>query len=279
MSEIESRFNCASCGKSYRWKPELAGKKAVYQVNIKEVKQEILPELDDEFISSLDEEGVDTVDQLDARIREDLRKNADRVATESYHNEIIDLLMATATLDYPDVLVNREIDRTIDRESNHASHSPEGLANWLNTIGQTEESVREMFREQADLTVRRALVLGELIDAEKIEVSEEAIDEEVDSLVSQMMGAAAQNQEAIRNLFDTPDGRSSIRSQLLTRFAIERLEAICSSPEAEESATPQRTSRRRRSGAADGDTSEAGDAEASADTADDAAEATDETAE
>ena len=43
---------------------ELAGKHVTYQVNIKEVKREILPDLDDEFVGSLDEEGVETVDQL-----------------------------------------------------------------------------------------------------------------------------------------------------------------------------------------------------------------------
>jgi trigger factor len=239
---------------------ELAGKKAAYKVNIKEVKREILPELDDEFISSLDEEGLETVDQLDARIRSDLKTQAERVATEGYHNEIIDLLIATATLDYPDVLVNREIERTIDRESNHASHTPEGLENWLKSIGRTEDEIREMFREQADLSVRRALVLGELIAAEKIEVTEEQIDEEVDSLVSQMMGGAAANQEAIRNLFDTPDGRDSIRNQLLTRFAIERLETICAAAEGGDASSAPRTSRRRRADAA-----ASGDAEAAAD--------------
>ncbi len=229
---------------------ELAGKQATYKVNLKEVKREVLPDLDDEFVASLDEDGVETVAQLDERIRTDLQAQAERVTREAYHNEIVDLLLATASLDYPQVLVEREIERTIDRESNHASHTPEGMQNWLKSIGKAEDEVREMFREQADLIVRRALVLGELIDAEDIEVSEEQIDEEIDSLVGQVTGpAAGGNQEAIRNLFDTPDGRNSIRNQLMTRFAIERLEEICSQPEGEGGESPRRTSRRRRSGA------------------------------
>ncbi len=250
---------------------ELAGKKASYKVNIKEVKREVLPDLDDEFVGSLDEEGVETVAQLDERVRSDLQKQAERVVTEAYHNEIIDLLIATASLDYPEVLVNREVERTIDRESNHASHTPEGLQNWLNAIGRTEEEVREMFREQADLIVRRALVLGELMEAEGIEVSEEQIDEEIDNLVGQMGGpAGGANTEAIRNLFDTPDGRTSIRNQLLTRFAIERLEEITSQADDGEEASAPRASRRRRSGAtaeaaSEAASEEAGDGESAAD--------------
>src|SRR5690606_11578374 len=99
----------------------------------------------------------------------------ERQTAESYHNEVIDLLLARAEIDYPTVLVDREISRDIDRQSNHASHTPEGLESWLTSIGKTEDEVRDELREQADLTVRRALILGELIDAEKIEVTPEDI--------------------------------------------------------------------------------------------------------
>lgn len=272
---------------------ELAGKHVVYQVNLKEVKREILPDLDDEFVASLDEEGVETVDQLLERIQSDLKAQFERQTEETYHNEVIDLLIARAELDYPDVLVNREIEREIDRQSNHASHSPEGLQNWLTSIGKTEEEVREELREQADLTVKRALVLGELIDAEKIEVTPEDIDAEIDSLVSQMgvPGQAGANMDAIRNLFDTPDGRRSIENQLMTRKAVERIAEIASQDEAEGGEGTPRASRRRRRGAtaeaaaeatseagAAGDTSdEAGEATASEDASDaEASESTDE---
>jgi len=230
---------------------ELAGKHVVYQVNLKEVKREILPDLDDEFVASLDEEGVETVDQLLERIQSDLKAQFERQTEETYHNEVIDLLIARADLDYPDVLVNREIEREIDRQSNHASHSPEGLQNWLTSIGKTEEEVREELREQADLTVKRALVLGELIDAEKIEVTPEDIDAEIDSLVSQMgvPGQAGANMDAIRNLFDTPDGRRSIENQLMTRKAVERIAEIASQGEDEGGDGAPRASRRRRRGA------------------------------
>ena len=229
---------------------ELRGKKATYQVTIHEVKREVLPELDDEFAKSLGDEAIETDAALRERVEADLRKNLEHNAREEYHNEIIDLLVATATIDYPEVLVRREVDRLIDRESNHASHSEEGLRNWLNAIGQTEDEVREAFGEQADLNVRRGLVLGKLVDQESIAPTDEQVDAEIDSLVSGMAGSTPENQAAIRNLFDTPDGRVSIRNQLQTRLAIERLEAICTQPE-EASATSQRQSRRRRAGTAE----------------------------
>ena len=266
---------------------ELAGKHVTYVVNLKEVKREILPDMDDEFVASLDEEGVETVDQLLERIQSDLKTQFERQTEETYHNEVIDLLIARAELDYPDVLVNREVEREIDRQSNHASHTPEGLQNWLDAIGKTEEEVREDLREQADLTVKRALVLGELIDAEKIEVTPEDIDAEIDSLVSQMgvPGQAGANMDAIRNLFDTPDGRASIQNQLMTRKAVERIAEIASQDEGEGAEGAPRASRRRRRGAtadaaaeATGDTSEGADSEDAAETAEAAGDESSETA-
>ena len=225
---------------------ELAGKTAKYDVTIHEVKQEILPDVDDEFAASLDEEGVTTVAELDARIRKDLQSQAERLVMGDYQDEIVDLLVATSTIDYPEVLVDREIERIIDRESNHASHTQEGLNNWLNAIGKTLQELSDELRERADLTVRRALVLGRLIDEEQIEVTDEQIDAEISNLASQM-GANGNPDTiaAIRGMFDTPDGRASIRTQLITRNALERLVEICSRPEAEGEG-PRRASRRRR---------------------------------
>ena len=233
---------------------DLAGKTAKYDITIHEVKQEVLPEVDDEFVVSLDEEGVTTVAEMDARIRSDLQSQAERMIIGNYQDEIVDLLVATSSLDYPEVLVDREIDRIIDRESNHASHTQEGLSNWLNAQGTTLEDLRESLTERADLTVRRALVIGRLIEAEDVEITDEMIDAEIDSLAGQMGGGAAganpDSIAAIRGLFDTPDGRASIKNQLITKTALERLVEICSQPEGEGAAAAPRASRRRRGGAA-----------------------------
>ncbi len=230
---------------------EIAGKTAKYDITIHEVKQEVLPELDDEFVASLDEDGVATVAEMDARVRSDLQGQAERMLLGDYQDEVVDLLIATSVLDYPEVLVDREIDRIIDRDSNHASHTQEGLNNWLAASGKSLDELREELKERADLTVRRALVIGHLIDEEDVEITEEMIDAEIDSLAGQMGGGAnPESLSAVRGLFDTPDGRGSIKNQLITKTALERLTEICSQPEAEGDEKP-RASRRRRGRAED----------------------------
>jgi trigger factor len=226
---------------------DIAGKTASYTVKIHEVKQEVLPELDDDFAKSLDEDGVETVEALHTRMRESVQEQLDADAKATYQDEILDLLLATAELDYPEVLVEQDIHRLIDQLSNHASHTQEDLDRWLTLIGKTEQEVRDEQRPQAEKGVQRMLVLSELIKAESIEVPDSEVDDEIDKMIDQISGETDDEEQrtAVRNMVDTPEGRSSILDGLITRAALDALVEICSQPE-DEGAESARGSRRRR---------------------------------
>ena len=228
---------------------ELRGKKAHYNVTLHEVKQEILPELDDEFTKSLDE-GLETLAELQERVDHDVRAVAEQNGLGSYHDEIVDLLVASAEMDYPEVLTHREVDRLIDEQSNHASHTQEGLDGWLESIGRSEGELREELSAGADLNVRRALAIGEFVNAEGLDITDEMVDERVDELVTQMIGAQPGDPQhaQLRELLNTDAGRSQIRSDLTTKAALDRLVEICSQPE-EATAERARGTRRRRGAA------------------------------
>lgn len=244
--------------------PDLAGKTAHYTVTLHEVKEEVLPDLDDDFAKQLGEEDLQTADAVRERITTNVRVQAEAQAETAYQEEILDLLIASAELDYPEVLVDREVDSLIDRESNHASHTPEELEKWLAQIGRTEEELREELRPSADLAVRRALVLAELAKLESIEVEESEVDEEVDRMLDQFFGPGAgledDQKQQFRSMFDTPDSRASIRHQLMTSATLGRLVEITSQDEAGDGDAPRArgTRRRRRSGeGAEGEATEA----------------------
>ena len=226
---------------------DIAGKTANYQLRLHEIKQEVLPELDEEFVRSLDDQEIETVGALRERVERDVQEHIQAESLAAYQDEVVDLLLATGDVDYPEVLVEREIDRLLDQQSNHASHTPEELAQWLERIGKTEQEVRDTLGEAADLSVRRALVLAEFIEREELDVPEESVDEELNSLVEQMAGGVDgdDQRQQVRALLDTAEGRTSIRERLLTGTAVERLVEICSQPE-EEAAERPRGSRRRR---------------------------------
>lgn len=242
---------------------EIAGKTASYTVTIHEVKQEVLPELDDDFVKSLDEEGIETVEALRKRMQESVQEQLETDAGSAYQDEILDMLLASADLDYPDVLVEQDINRIVDQISNHASHTQEELDRWLTLVGKTEQEVRDEQRPQAERGVQRMLVLSELIKAEEIEVPDQAVDDEIDKMIDQISGESEDEEQrtTVRKMVDTPEGRTSILDGLITRAALEALVEICSQPAEPEEAERARGSRRRRgsrrAGAAEATTEEA----------------------
>ena len=241
---------------------ELAGKTVEYSVQLLEVKQEILPELDDEFARSLDEEGIDSLEDLQARVSEGVQAQIEAVADMSYREEVVDLLLATAELDYPEVLVEREIDRLVDEQSQHAAHEREDFERWLEAIGRTEDEVRDALREQADLIVRRGLVLAEFAVREEIAATDEELNERVDELVEQASAGATdlERRAQVRAMFDTEQMRASMGERLVTERALERLIEIASQQDEElEPRSPRRRGRRRRGARADDEADEADD--------------------
>ena len=243
---------------------DLAGKEVHYSVTVHEVKREVLPDLDDEFARSLDE-GFDTEQELREHVEADVKLHAEQTALATYHEEIIGSLLASAELDYPEVLVEREIDRLVDELSNHASHTPEGLEEWLTQIGRSEEELRDSLRDESDLNVRRALVITEIARVDELEASDARIDERLDELIDEMLGEGGDEDARgrLRELLDTDAARSQLKSQLTTTVVLEHLVELCSQPD-EEAAGPARGSRRRRSRRA-GDGSDDSTAEATLD--------------
>ena len=245
-----------------------AGEAASCRVTIHDVKEEILPDLDEDFARSLDE-GYDSVDALRANL---LERTAERLAEESlreYRMELLDLLVSHAELDYPDVLVERHVDRMIDERSNHASHTREGLQEWLVAIGQTEEEVREALRDAADHAVRRSLVLSEFVRAEGLAVESSAIDAEVERTVGLVeedaSGLSPENAQRWRQLVESEESRANIAEQLLTTLAMGRLVEIAEEPpvEGDGGAAPRRrTARRRRARTTAAATEDAGGSDA-----------------
>ena len=199
---------------------KFAGKQAHFVVAIKETKEEVLPVLDDEFAKQVGE-GYETLDALRDRIRADIRKHEEGQRDSRYHEEILGELMDRATIEYPPVMLEAEVDRMLHEQAGHIEEG-RGLEAYLAGLGKTEEQVREEFRPIADTRLRRSLILTEVADAEHIEVSGAEIDAEIE----RMTAAAGAQAPRLRELFSSAAGRDTIRRRLLTDKTLARLVEI-----------------------------------------------------
>jgi trigger factor len=199
---------------------QLQGKKATFTLTIHEVKEEQLPEADDEFANTVNADEFPDFATLRGRIESDLRASLENQAEQKFRSAAVDKLVEGATIEYPRVLVEHEIDHLIREAMGDAN--PQQYQLYLRSIGKSEVEFRETWREAADLRLRRSLVLSELAEAEGLEVSAEEIEQELDSLVAPMGDDAAR----FRQMFATEEGVSTIRRNLLSRKTLDRLAAI-----------------------------------------------------
>lgn len=205
----------------------LQGKDAKFTLHIREVKEEKLPDLDDEFAAMINAEEFEDFAALRARIEGDLKKSLEQESDTKLRNDAVDKLVEVATLEYPRLLVEHEIDHLIREATGNDVAQYQG---YLRSVGRSEADFRETWREAAEMRVRRSLVLQQLQEAEGLDVSVEEIDQELDSLVAPMGDDA----ERFRQMFASEEGVATIRRNLLSRKTLNRLAAIATGEQQEE---------------------------------------------
>jgi trigger factor len=191
--------------------PKFAGKRAHFTVEIKETKAETLPELDEEFAKALGD-GFESMDSVRERILADIVRAEEEQRDNRYHDAILGQLVEQATIEFPPVMLDSEIDRIFHDQVGHFEKQ-EDLERYLAAAGRTAEEIRDEIRPIADLRLRRSLVLSEVANAEHVEATDEEVEEEINKMTEAAGGQAQQ----LRELFSSENGKDTIRRNLVTR--------------------------------------------------------------
>ncbi len=156
---------------------ELAGKKAVFNVTVNNVKVRELPVLDDEFAKDVSE--FDTLEEYRGSVRKKLEESASNRAKGIFEDNVIRAVNANAKVDIPDVMVDQEVDRMVDEQSNQMRYQGIELDQYLSYLGQTLDTFKEQLRDSARERVQTRLVLEAVSEAQAVEATEEEIEEEI----------------------------------------------------------------------------------------------------
>jgi trigger factor len=198
---------------------ELAGKEHAFKVAVTEVKEKKLPEANDEFAKNL---GSQDLASLREQISANLKARAEERARLELEQQVVDAAIGLSEVEYPPVLVDREIDRLLNEEVRHFNQGITGLENYLKNVNKTLDEHLEELRPVANRRVVRSLVLGEVAEEEKIEVGDPEVDEEIEKMVKD----ADKQAEEIRKLFSLSQARDSVKQFLIGRKTVERLVQI-----------------------------------------------------
>ncbi len=164
--------------------PDLAGKEAVFHVKVNSITETQLPALDDDFAKDISE--FDTLDAYKTDVRAKLEAQAAERDNNAFTNAVIEKVMANATVEIPDAMVERQIDSMVRNFEARLAQQGLKLADFMKYTGQDEKSFRNQYRDQAEKSVRANLVLEAVENVEKFEAAEEEIDAEIEKFAKQI---------------------------------------------------------------------------------------------
>lgn len=155
---------------------ELAGKPAVFKVTIKDIKEKELPELDDEFAAEVSE--FDTLDEYKADVRKNLLEKKEADAKNQKEMAAIEAVIADAAMEIPDAYVQTVQRQMVDEFAQRIQMQGLSMEQYLKLTGSNIAMMEEQIKPQALKRIQSRLVLEAVVEAEKIETSEDDFEKE-----------------------------------------------------------------------------------------------------
>jgi trigger factor len=206
------------------YRPEtLAGKTAVFDVLVHDVKQPVLPALDDEFAKSVSD--LETLDALRNEVRRRLERMAQARATEAMQNELIRALVSVHDFPLPEVLVERETDSIVGEIREQVGRSGMTWDDYLQGRKQTEADLRAQLRPDAQQRVKAGLIIEEIAKVEKIKVSGQDMEREI-ALLGRAGASGQAMIEALRSSDNVNRLAGSVRRNKTLAFLVEKAKVV-----------------------------------------------------
>ena len=161
----------------------LAGKPAVFKCKIHEIKGKELAELDDEFAKDVSE--FDTLAEYKADIKSKLEETAKNHADSMLDNTISEKLAEILVAEIPEAMFEHRIADMLREWEYRNRYAGITLQDYLKYTGLTIDQFKENFRAPAEIQVKLRLALEKIAELEKIEVTEDALNEQYQKLADE----------------------------------------------------------------------------------------------
>lgn len=156
---------------------DLAGKAAVFHCKINSIKHKEMPELTDEFVKV--STSYESIEDMKAKLRENIEKNAQREADTKRRNEILKQATDNITVDIPEVMVENRVSNMIQELSVNLENQGMNLDAYLKYANMDMAKLREQYKESAAIAVKTDLMLDAVAKAEDIKVENADINAEI----------------------------------------------------------------------------------------------------
>lgn len=161
----------------------LKGKAAVFKCKINAITRKELPEADDEFAQEISE--FDTLAEFKEDIKKKLLESKEKELKQAKEDEVLAKVIETSEMDIPDAMVENEARQMVEDFAQRLQYQGMPFEQYLKYSGMTAQQFVDQTKPQALKRVQARLVLEAIVDAEKIETSDEEVDQEFTTMAEQ----------------------------------------------------------------------------------------------
>ncbi|EPR07685.1 trigger factor [Ruminiclostridium papyrosolvens] len=197
-------------------KEDLNGKEALFKVLVKEIKVKELPTVDDEFAKDISE--FDTLEEYKNDLRNKLEESAKNKAERDNEESVIQAVVGNATVDVPNVMVEKHIDAMARDFDMRLRYQGLDLQRYLEMMGTDFEGFREQFRERAANEVKIQLVIEKISKVENVEATDADVEEEITKTAEAYKQPAEELKKTLR-----PEDLEYVKNDIAFRKTIKLL--------------------------------------------------------
>jgi len=189
----------------------LAGQAVQFKVKLHEIRQEILPEINDEFAKSAGR--FETLDDLKRGITTNLTQGYEKRVEQELGEQAFSGLLERSAFEVPEALVEMELDGIVEEAERSFSYRNTSLAD----AGLSREIIAEKYRDTALKQVKRHLILGKIIEQEKLELNDDELNEALQKMADSFQQPVAEIRRYYR---ENPEKLDYYKHALLEKKAI-----------------------------------------------------------
>lgn len=199
---------------------DLAGAPVIFKVKVHEVKETVVPEKDDEFVKDVSE--FDTMGELRADIEQRILSEKQAGIDRAFENAAIEAAVSNMTVEIPDSMVEEELEREMERMDYELRAQGASLEAYAQMMGGNMDAIKNSLRPGALNTVKTNVMLDAVVDAEKIEVSDEECEEEYKKLAESYQ----MDVEKIKKLLDLKGMQGDLQVRKAAKLIAESAVAV-----------------------------------------------------
>lgn len=199
----------------------LQNRKVEFTVKVNKVKEVVEPKLDDALAAKVG--PFKTVADLKEDIKKELLARKEGEAEQKFADDLIRVIAEKSKVAIPEILISEQIDRIENDQRQNLMYRGQTWQEYLESEGLTDETFRKQHRSEAELRVKAGLVLSEISELEKLDVTDEEVEVQMQILKARYQDPQMQAELA------KPETRRNIASRILTDKTVAKIKEYAQS--------------------------------------------------